>query len=71
MYSPQDSARIQQLRAKALTGTLTLEETKEGIALLRQGRVQAAETSAKSRATKSAKNTPVNSDDLLDQLGGL
>jgi hypothetical protein len=71
MYSPQDSARIQQLRAKALAGTITQEELREGLAVLRQGRVQAATTSEKSRAAKSAKSTPVNSDDLLNELGGL
>lgn len=70
MYSPQDSARIQQLRMKALQGTMTLEEVKEGITLLRQGRVQAAETSAKSKS-RTASKAPVNSDDLLSELGGL
>lgn len=71
MYSPQDSARIQQLRLKALQGTMTLEEVKEGIALLRQGRVQAAETSAKSKSRSAASKAPVDSDALLGELGGL
>jgi hypothetical protein len=71
MYSPQESAEIQNLRQKAMSNTITPQELRRGIELLRQGRVQAAATSAKSKATKAAKATPVNSDSLLDELGGL
>jgi len=62
--------RIQQLRQKAQLGELTIEETKEAINLMRQGRVSAAQTSAKSRSKKAAA-APVDSDALLNQLEGL
>jgi uncharacterized protein YnzC (UPF0291/DUF896 family) len=56
--------RIAELRQKAREGTLTLEETKEGIAFLRQERL------AMPPSTKSAsKKVVVNADDLLGELG--
>lgn len=71
MYSPQESARIQQLRAKALRNELTLEEVREGLEMLRQGRVAAADASAKSKTKKAASKAPVDSDQLLGELGSL
>lgn len=70
MYSPQQSARIQELRRKVQDNTITQAELKEGIELLRQGRGVASDASAASKAKKAAK-APVNSDDLLSELGGL
>ena len=60
-------AKIQLYRQKAREGTLTQEEVKEALIYLRQGRAAAAATSATSRAKKA----PINSDALLDELGGL
>lgn len=65
--SPEQQARIQALRAKAREGTLTLEESREAIILLREDRVAASATSAASKARKAPK-APVNSDDLLAEL---
>lgn len=62
--------KIAMLRAKARENTLTPDEMKEAIQLLRQGRVAAAGTSAKSKATKASK-APVNSEALLNELEGL
>jgi hypothetical protein len=64
--TPEQQGRIQVLRAKSREGTLTLEEMREAIIIMRQDRVSASQTSARSKATKS--KTAVNSDDLLSEL---
>ena len=67
--SPESSFKLATLRAKQQSGQeLTMEEMKDAIALMREGRVAAQASSTKSRTTK-AKSAPVNSDDLLSQLG--
>ena len=71
MYSPEESRFIMELRAKANAGTATLEELREGLSLLRRGRAGAAATSAASKTRKAAAKAPVNSDDLLSELGDL
>lgn len=57
--------RIAELRQKARDGTLTLEETKEGIAFLREERL--AMPPAKASGTK--KVAPPSEDDLMKDLG--
>lgn len=54
--------RIAELRLKAQAGTLTLEETKEGIAFLRQERLAMP-------AKPASKRVVINADDLLGELG--
>ncbi len=56
--------RMVEARAKAKAGTLTFDEYKEVIALMREGRVGAHIVSAKSRSAAA----PVNTDDLLKSL---
>ena len=71
--TPDISAKVQLWRQKAREGTLTQDEMREAIEILRQGRTAAAATSAVSRerkATTKAKAN-VNSDDLLSELDGL
>lgn len=63
--------RLAELRAKQMAGTITTDELKEGLALLRQGRVAAQLTSTKSRTTSAKAKAPINSDDLLGELGAL
>jgi len=58
--------RIAELRQKARDGTLTLEETKEGIAFLRQERLSMPP--AKASATTKSAPTP-SEDDLMKDLG--
>jgi hypothetical protein len=58
------AVRVEQWRAKAREGTLTLEEQREAIVALRAGRVAAAQASPK-RAAGSKATEPVNIDDLL------
>lgn len=70
MYDPETQAKIQIWRQKALAGELTLEESREAIAVMRQGRLHAAEVSAKSRtkASGARAKAAVNSDSLLSEL---
>jgi len=67
--SPEAQTEIQLLRQKSRDGTLSQDDMRRAIFLLREGRVAAAATSSVSR-TKKAKVT-VNSDDLLSELNGL
>lgn len=61
--------KLAELRAKQQRGEdLTMEEMRDAIRLMREGRVAAQATSTKSRTAKASK-APVNSDDLLSQLG--
>jgi hypothetical protein len=71
MYSPQESTQILLFRQKVSNNTITPEELKEALALLRKAREGAHATSAVSRAKKTASKTPVNSDALLGELDGL
>lgn len=66
-------AQVQLWRQKAREGTLTQEEMRAAIAALRQDRVSAADTSAKSREKKATTRAKanINSDDLLNELDGL
>ena len=71
--TPETSARIQLLRQKSRDGTITQEELREALAMLREDRAMSADTSAKSKARKSvaAEKKNINSDDLLGELDGL
>lgn len=72
MYSPEDQSRISDMRAKALAGTLTLDEARQAILMLRAGRETAA-AAAKASGSKGAKaKAPArNADDMLNELEGL
>ena len=72
MYTPEQESRLSQLREKVLaTGDLTMEEEKEILALIREGRVSASYASeAKKKATATAKaaKAPVDGGALLAML---
>jgi hypothetical protein len=70
MFTPEESAKIQLYRQKVNDGSITLDELQEGLALLRKNRAQAHATSTASRTRKAAGKQPINSDDLLSELGG-
>jgi hypothetical protein len=70
MISPELQGQIAEWRLKAADGTLTQDEMKAAITLLRAGRVSAAYTSDASRR-KTAAKTIVHADDLLGELGEL
>ena len=66
------SADIQQRiaiwRAKAADGSLTQDEMKEAITVLRAGRMAAATSSSAARIAKAKAAIP-SAEDLLDELG--
>ena len=65
LLSPELQSRIELLRAKALAGTLTLDEQREAIRMLRADRVAAA---ARGRASRP-KAAPRDASTLLGGLG--
>jgi hypothetical protein len=68
--TPEINAKVAIWRQRAIDGTLTLEEMKEAILVLRGGRVSAAATSESSRRKKAKVEVP-SADDLLNELGEL
>lgn len=62
------SMKIQEWRTKALNGTLTLEESREAINVLRQGRVAAQVASTTSRTKTAAAKAPIDTKSLLEGL---
>jgi hypothetical protein len=68
--TPELQSKVLLWRQKAADGTLSIEEMKEAVLALREGRVSASAASDKSRAKKAAKAIP-SADDLLNELGEL
>ena len=68
--SPELQSKISIWRAKAVAGTLSVEEMKEAIRALRQDRVGASIASETSRR-KTAKAASPDANDLLAEMGGL
>lgn len=72
MSTPADlAAKVDEWRRKAADRTLTLEECREALVFLRQGRVAASVTSTKARTAKAKSKQEINSDDLLSELDNL
>lgn len=69
MFSPETQSRISNLRLKAVAGTVTAEEMKEAIHLLRQGRASAVAASSAARAKGAKKTVDVGA--LFDDLDKL
>ena len=72
--------KIQEWRRKSADNTITLDEMREAIQAIRKERIHAQEKSTTSRTRKakseassggttSSKAAPINSDDLLGELG--
>lgn len=59
-------ARIDLWRQKAIAGTLSLEETREAVRIMREGRVGASIASAASKV----KSTPADGASILARLMG-
>jgi hypothetical protein len=68
--TPETQAKIQMFRQKSREGTITTEELREALAIMREDRVGAQTTSTASRTKKAAK-AAINSDDLLGELDSL
>lgn len=62
--------KLAEWRRKTQEGTISLEEMKEAIIVLRQGRVAAAAASATAKRKTAAKVIP-SAEDLLGELGEL
>lgn len=69
VVTPETQSRIAEYRRKAADGTITLDEMKAAIILLRSGRKAAAEASAASG--KRTKKPTRSADELLSELGSL
>lgn len=69
--SPELQSKIALWRAKSQEGTITLEEMREAIILMRGGRKTAQEAAASSGKKASAKKPARAVDDMLNELEGL
>lgn len=71
LLSGDQQVRFQQLRQKVAAGeTLSLEEQKEALAMLRQGRQSVSEVKPKTRGTKAAAPA-IDAQSLLSDLDKL
>lgn len=66
-FTPEVQAKIQIWRERARAGTLTQDEMREAIVVLRQDRVRASAVSATARKRKA----PVDAEALLGELDNL
>lgn len=69
--SAENTARLQTFQAKALAGTITPDEEREAITILRQDRIAAQIGSTKSRSAKAEAARPVDADAVLAGLKAL
>jgi len=69
ILSPDSQTKIAEYRRKAANGTLSLEEMREAIRLLRGERMTASTTATASKRTAAAKAAIPSGDDLLNELG--
>lgn len=68
--TPEIQSRIAVFRAKANEGTLTIDEMKEAIVMIREGRRGAAVASEQSRRVRAKKEIK-SADELLGELGDI
>lgn len=71
MYAPEVQAKIDNWRQLARENKLTIEQTREALALLRGNRAQASATSNASKTRKAAAKVAPNVDAMMDELDGL
>jgi len=70
MLTAESQARITQLRAKSSDGSITLEEMREAVRLIRGDRVS-AQTASDSSKRSRAKAEIKSADEMLDELTGI
>lgn len=70
---PELLNKLAEWRRKCTDGTITLDEMRESVRVLRGNRMASGEAAAKSKAGGGGKKkaTPVDAGSLLDQLNGL
>ena len=66
---PETQGRLAALRQKAVEGTLTIEEMKEAIVMMRGDRASSVKNTDARRA--KVKAAIPDADTLLDELGGI
>ena len=69
--SPELQSKLAIWRQKSLDGTLTLDECREAVILMKGGRTSAQEAAASSGKKASTKKPARAADDLLSELEGL
>jgi hypothetical protein len=62
-----DQIKIAEWRAKAAAGTITIEEMREAILMLREGRLSAVQSSEAKRRTTARKQVK-SAEELLKEL---
>lgn len=67
LLTPELQLKIATFRRKAADGTITLEEMREAVSIMRQGRISAAQTATKSRTKAEAPDAKA----LLSRLRGI
>jgi len=70
IQSNEVQSRIAILRRKVEDNTATIEDLKEAVALMREGRVSAAASSTTAKRKQAIKEIP-HADDMLGELGAL
>jgi hypothetical protein len=68
---PEFSLKLATYRRKAADNTISLDEMREAVKLMRQGRVSAATASETARKRKVSAATPIDADAMLSELEGL
>jgi len=71
MSNPDLSFKVAEWRQKAREGTLSMDEMKEAIKVLRAGRAMIPAATGGSRTRKTASSTKPSGEDLLSELEGL
>ena len=68
--NPEINQRIALLRGKIADGSITEEEMKEGVKILREGRISAAYSAEATKRKKAIAAVPAAAD-MLDELENL
>lgn len=68
IQSPEVQSRIAQLRARIADNSATLEEIREGVILLREGRHAALDASGKAKKKSLSPKGPAKSLDELNKM---
>jgi hypothetical protein len=68
MYSPETQSKMAHLRAKASDGSITEDELRQAVKMMREDRFAALQAQANKPPSKRAAKAPVNVASLFDSL---